>query len=545
MAEVSFQHAGVGALGTTAGGAGVVDGSQDRADAAVAAQRNPKPDVFGKVTSFERRGLFIAFAVVLLTWLIAIFVITFGSQIRSYARGERDLMGRWQYSPRYPVEPRVLAAMPHDDIHRNMLPRWVTAAAHFLDDPLAEREAFEELHAAIAADGNLSEVLEEQRAIITDARVLSEAERLHYLVWAWNRYIDRAGYPFLLEGNVGVARGRRSFFYITSYRTFSDIDLDVGGEACRVRLVGRIDPVNVRELHIGGTRHVEDGAVVVVDRLQEFALDAVWPALAGPARLQPGSIMAAYSEALSEEVGQGIGQDHLAVLRRTARWRARFVEIRSSMAEREGCSSFAIPYMPYDGHNAAAVRELMARTYISIWASCPQVKLEEMLALHKGSEELQEEEELSEALEALLAWLARVVATHEARHVADLNARGSLQVDCDECGPDGVTAEVSAYLASFAWSDGPITAYYQACRAVASERNPHAAAMEAIDQWLDNECYLGPPNDLPARARVAETEHLRRSQPVVLPAAFPAELPVSRTSGRRRIIVGQPEPAER
>lgn len=480
----------------------------------------------------------VATLVVVALWLGAVALITYHQRLASWWRGEIDLNGAWRFEPRHPVDEAALAALPHDEIHGELLPRWVTASSHFLDDPSYEVETYEALRRAVAPDPNLAYLLDEQRRIILDGRILAEAERLHYLVWAWNRYIDEAGLPYLLEGNVGVSRSRRAFFYLTSYRTCSDLSLMVGDQRCRVRLVNRVDRVNVRELHLGGINDPDDGAVVVIDRLQEFALNAVWPLLAGEDQFPPGTMMATYAGPVSREVEAGIGSERFAVLRRTARWRARFLEVIHAVAEREPCSGFAIIHTPYDGFERPGLDELVLRTALSLGAPCPQVKIEEIIILHKGTRELRREPGLREAIAALLAWLARVVATHEARHLADLDADGDLRVECDDCGPPGVSAEVSAYLASFAWSDGPATAYYQACRAVTSERNPHAAAMEAINRWLDVECFQGPPEGLPRRARELESRHFGRSQAISLPESFPGRLPVSRGAGRRHQVVG-------
>jgi len=401
---------------------------------------------------------------------------------------------------------------------------------------------YAELQAVVSEDRNLTGLLDQQRSIITEELVLAQAERLHYLVWAWNRYLEAHGQPFLVEGSVGIGWGRRPFFYVVTYQTVADLFVDVGEEPHRVRLVRRTDPVNVRELHVGGTGAPEEGAVVVTDRLQDFAFDAVWPLLAaGP--VGPASNMGPYADAVTEEVEAGIGAEHTAVLRRTAPHRAVLLEAAVAVAERQPCSEFAIVDTPFDGHGERAIDRIVANAYVSIGAFCPRVKVEEAVLVHKISHALRAEPGLRQALEALLAWLARTVAVHESRHLADLGDEGELRIACLECGSDHVSAEVSAYLASFAWGEGPATAYYQACRAVQSERNPHAAAMEVIDQWLDRECIEGPPEGLAARARELEESRLGRSDEITLPSDFPRRLALARAASRRSAIV-DPERAD-
>lgn len=103
--------------------------------------------------------------------------------------------------------------------------------------------------------------------------------------------------------------------------------------------------------------------------------------------------------------------------------------------------------------------------------------------LWKASDTLESREGLPDALEQLAAWVARSVAVHELRHVADDAEYGDDDPrPCGPCissDPPVVRSEAAAYVAELAWSEAPAAALYQIC--VATSQG-HGATRER-ERW--------------------------------------------------------------
>jgi len=140
-----------------------------------------------------------------------------------------------------------------------------------------------------------------------------------------------------------------------------------------------------------------------------------------------------------------------------------------------------------------------------------------------ASERLAHTPELAPAVEELTTWVARAVATHELRHVAD----GSVP-SCPGCPTSmqpGTRAELSAYLASMATPGVGYLSLMQACHVGAGVESPHRRALLYLErQILPDGCDGPPPSDLYARAAQLERRLFGPRAPVVLPANFPQRL---------------------
>lgn len=464
----------------------------------------------------------------MVTFAVAItFVKTYGERVSWFSRGECTVDGRWLYPPRAEADALRLTALDLEAVHRDLLPQWVVTTSRSGAESIEEREAFEALRGSVEPDPNLTAILDEMREIVLMDEVAARAERLRYLTWAWSSYLDAAQLPFWVQGGVGVHPHYGGFFYIVAYQTVADFTVDIAGTPQRVRVVSRLDRLNLRERQLGSVTQLEDGAVVIADRLQDFAIDSIWPLMDGAIQESPDSFDAAFAVDVSREVGAGLDPEDLAVLVRSATARERLTEVVDTVAGRQSCSGFALINTPVEGYSEERLFRYALLALLSENTWCPRLKVEEAEELIKYSRVLRSEHGLQDAVESLIAWFARTVTVHEGRHLADETSGGAPEVDCEGCGPPGVSAEVSAYVASFAWGPAPATAYYQACRAVRHNANPHAAAMEAIQQGLGHVCENGPPTALRDRARALERRLLGRSDPIILPDDFPIRVAVS------------------
>ena len=151
--------------------------------------------------------------------------------------------------------------------------------------------------------------------------------------------------------------------------------------------------------------------------------------------------------------------------------------------------------------------------------------------MRTSTEALAAEADLRPAVEALLAWAARAIVVHEARHEADAVELGNREdrLDCSICGERdsaAVRAEVSTYVASFAWSDAPVMALFQACDAVATSGGAHRRAMEIVLDSAEASCRAHAIDDLAATMKELEQWAFDRSEAITSPAGYPTSLPL-------------------
>ncbi len=437
-------------------------------------------------------------------------------------KGESNLWGERAFEARHQG---ALANVDVELVHRERLPGWVIAAAN--RDRRGGEEA-EEMHwqafeAAILPDKNLVELAREMRQIVRDEDVVERVERLSYLTWAWTRYLDENGSRYVVQSNVAVTSSSR-FFYVKVYERLDDVEIEVGEHTYRTRVVRRVDRTNVREQYLGATSKGADGAIVVVDRVLAFAMDRIWPAL-DPAlddQLEPTT--RAWAPAIRDEAKSHLGEEVFENLLESAGARLKIVQTIESIYRRHECgSSFVIAEVPFDGLSERDLETVERFASRAGSHPCPEVKPEEAAALREATETLRQADELEADVQSLVFWLSRAVAVHEARHVADDKLENGLEdpLDCSVCPdemPAVVRAELSSYLASFAWAKSPQTAFFQACDATRSGYGAHAMAMSKIIEGLESDCARGPVDDLRERAKKLEHEWLGRSDAIVVPA---------------------------
>lgn len=433
-----------------------------------------------------------------------------------------------KFHPRHPV---ALASVDLDAVHVEHWTQWVVAAARATpgvpDDGL--ELARTNMRAAIAGDRNLVELFDELDDLVTtkNLRLERNRDRARWLAYAWNDYLDGAGAPYFVHTNVLLQD--RPLFYAHTYRVLTDASGSVGDDELRVRAIGRLDRIGLRELYLGYVTSDTDGALLLVDRLAEHVLDQLWPMLAGAEHVPLD--YRRYAEAVLAEATAELPPEVIAELVATAPARAGAVAAMDAMVERMECSRLVLTKLPFRGYDQDTLFTLadMVET-----GSCAAVRLTEFQALERASKELGTRPELEGALEQLVAWAARTIAVHELRHAADDLVRDDDDPPrectiCDGTDPENVRAEVSGYLAQLAWSTAPATALHQICRSTsddADEVTVHGRARAIVLGGLKWSCRDGAPEDLTERARALELAALGRSEPIVLGAEFPTRMAV-------------------
>ncbi len=456
--------------------------------------------------------------------------------VRSWLQGEIDWRGQRIYEPRFP---EAVEQVDLRRVHTELLPRWMIARSRRTrgQDAEAERQAWQQLHTALTPDQNLADLAEQWRALSNPEALAQDPRRALYLAWAWSRYLDEHEAPFLVHGTV---RGT-SFGPILSaviYRVYADAPVRLGAGRYRVRLVSRMDRTNLREQYLGAAGH--DDAVLVIDRLREFAMADVWPLLDPWLELRPAG-RRNHARPIRAEARAQLSPDALARLAASAgaRW-----QITRTLQQIDGrrfsCNSgFHINEVPWDGFGPERIERLRAIAERHADRSCPGITEHEVQTLAQATEDLDADPALEAALEELIAWTAQHVAIHEARHLADAELVQGFDeplwcASCAEGMGISARAELSGYLASLAWSPSPALALYQACRSLASEHRvhgsghgqPHRNALELLQRRIGPVCLDGPPPNLRRLARHLEVEMLGRSEPMALPEGFVTTLPV-------------------
>ncbi|HEV8321140.1 MAG TPA: hypothetical protein VG389_05955 [Myxococcota bacterium] len=462
-----------------------------------------------------------------------------GKALAAWLRGEADLTGRPRFEPPHPTDPAALAEIDLGRVHADLLPGWVEAVAA-ADSPASrarEARAFEALLDEAGVDPNLAALLRELRARVTSSPV-ANWDRIAWLMWAWNDYLDRHALPWRIEGGVRP-EGSRGVFYAKTYRAMDEVKVAVGGGAYRTRFVERTDWTNVVEAYLGESSRDEGGALVVVDRVRDFAVERVWPLLDPNDDPYRAPVDRAFAAAVRAEAEAALPEASLAVLRETApaHWTVR--EAIAAIHMRHECGSdLVVEVVPWKGLPAEG-RALLRRTAVRDarrGGACPDVTPDEARALSTASEELERARGLEAALGGLVAWLARGVAVHETRHAADERAAAASLWDgalggggpaCSGCDAalDGATrGELSAYLASFATVGTGYASLFQACEMEGTD-GPHGLALAAVEaRLLPGGCAGAPPADLYAQAGVLDEALFARAAPVSFPAGYPAVL---------------------
>lgn len=408
---------------------------------------------------------------------------------------------------------------PIERVHVELLPTWVLSTSQGAP---AEDEAFEELREALD-DGGAAALLPLAEGLRSEYRRGRGHDSIIEFVKEWNAALDTKGIPFVVRGGaLKTQRGMQSF--VTTARTLEDFNLAVGGQKARLRVVERVDSTNVRESVLGETVEGVDGALLLSDRVLEFAVDGVWPVLGTGSPKSP--LMTAFAADVREEVEHGVSPEALAVLRKTADMRLRAVEATADIQSRASCSGFVFTKLAWAGPRKRDLATL--ERSISQTAECPGVYEVEYTAIRDFERMARSTEGLDAALEELIAWAMRSIAMHEARHVIDAEQMGGLlePVPCSAC--DGLSVrevvELSAYTAEFAWTDTPATATYQACMAIGSRGGSHRGAIIHLFEQIDADCVLGLPDQSTIRAFAKQA--FDRDAPIELPEAFPSRVPL-------------------
>lgn len=439
---------------------------------------------------------------------------------------------------RYPVDRAALGRIDHARVHAKLFPRWLVAVAHAEDRAghAAGAAASQALQDAVKADRNLLDLLQRIRDAVLDDP-WKHGRRLLALVAAWNDYLTLHGVPYEIQASVREGSGS-SWLSGRFYHVLAALAVAVGPVVAPLRLIRRVDSLNLEELFLGHTTEKNPVARVVVDRTWDHAVDSVWPLLRppgepGPDPLDPG--LQGFAPGVRAAVAAALPAAAMTTLERWAAARAGLVRVRRAIEARRRCGNlYAFSFMPRMGLDATSLHRVRQRAEASREDICPEVTPDEAADLSRASAALgPADAALRAPLEALAAWTARSTAIHELRHAVDLRAEQLGQpLRCLGCGDlgGGDRHELSAYLAAFADPDTGVIAVQQAC-AVLESHEPDERPGElayALGRLLPGGCRGAVPTDVTTRARRLEIERFGARPSIRLPDAFPRALPLGR-----------------
>jgi hypothetical protein len=342
-------------------------------------------------------------------------------------------------------------------VHAELWPAWVVARS-----PEDKRAAADALAQALAADPGLSAIA---------AALTSDPDGVAAQVDLWNAALEARHADWALGVTLSGAVG------VKSYRVLARPVARIGGREVPVRVALRVDRLNIVEGWLGLAEDVGQ-PIVVADRVADFAFDVLWPDL-DPGATDP------LAPAVRSAAEQALGATVLAPLVATAPARGAMVRARQAVEERRArCGSDFVLRFGWSGPDRLGDLYRWAEAERS--EDCPGLAPAEADALARGSLRIRRDPDLTDALEALVAWAARGVVVHEGRHGLDHEDWGVGTPPPSELVPlDGrARTEASAYVSALASSEG-LVAWVQGCDVVRSGDGGSArVALQTIAQEL-------------------------------------------------------------
>ena len=499
-------------------------------------QPRPDPEFEAVERAFRanlrRRSRIVTATVVLLA--LAVIGLTHGERIRRSAR--RAWFGWQAWSSDAP-----LAGVDLDRLHGELLTNWVIARN---EDEVSATQAAEAVAEALAPSPALSALFQTLHSLARpDPGLLRRNEELLDAVAAWNRLLATGDAPWWLEGNMLVGPGTAQF-YLKTYRIRGTAVLRVGAERVVTRLLSRADQLNVIELALGHASPDRDQAALLMHRVRDHAMDVLWPALATTATTattagpSPGRVATREDRSLSgrvrAEVRGALTANEWQALNGTAAARGVLVTLRDRVAQRRRCGARLVLHMKkVHGPGRDTLRWLRGVAAEEAQFECAAITQSEVAQLATASRTLRGAGGLQAAVDRLVMWLARDVAVHEARHVADQRLHRGLErkLPCQGCPPRWsvrTQAEFSAWLAELAWGPAPFTTLLHACSL--RQRTATGRALQLLLRRIGEAPCSQPPVDVQRRARLLELKILGREERI----RFVSHLPDRMTRLERR-----------
>jgi hypothetical protein len=421
-----------------------------------------------------------------------------------------------------PVDPEALARIDLRLVHEELVPDWVVARGGM------KGLHFDRLRREAGQDPALRVLLDRMEVLFSSDPVANAPELLA-LIRAWNEVLSRGNQPWRLAGEVRIGQDGGELLLKTYRVVYDGGQVRVGDRSFRAEVRRRVDKTSLVDGWLGHMHDHEDGVVVLLDRVTNFALDQVWPMLDDQLDPELDPLSRAFAPAIRRELAAALAENQLAALVETGADRYWMVRAAEAITQRRQCgSAFFVARIPWNGMAPRDIAVLQQHVAPGD-PGCPEVTEPESLVFAVRSAHTRAFPDVRDALEALVGVVAHAVVVHEARHAYDDEVLAGQRIPCLGCPPD--TSHVSAlegaaYLASFADAHTGALSMYQAC-ALDPVQVPDRASMIAYlsERLTPNGCADGPPADLAAASARLATEVFGGTVPIDV-VDFPASLPV-------------------
>lgn len=363
----------------------------------------------------------------------------------------------------------------------------------------------------------LEELLDVRREMPIDQALIREAQVVDEI----NARLEQLDRPWVLRLPIDP-RMRASSNFALSYFVVDELELTIDGVATTVRLATRVDGLNIVDAMLGHADDTRRDAFLIIDRSADAAADRLWPLMDPALDAERTGADAAIASFVRDEARRHAAPGALDALERTAADRSAMVGVRDAIDRRAACGArIALAALPLRGFDRDDLEDWRRLASPGGGRDCPDITFEELRILDEASTRLRSTPGLRAGVRSLTALVARSIAVHEAQHVRDF----STPPVCNDC-PAGLgdagESELSAYLASWAWSDAPYTELLLDCDLLrgrdSATRRAVATALDAIDF---GGCEGAPPADLNAAAIEARARLFGESSPIALPDDFP------------------------
>lgn len=433
------------------------------------------------------------------------------------------------FRPVQPLDRDILSSIDMAKVHGQLLPAWFISlqhSPHSIGRTEAEA-AFRALRDEVGKDPNLGLLLGQLHESLMNGTYDFRGE-VRALFKGWNEYLAQGGVPFRMEYRIDRTPHGPAI-RVRCYRVVADVPVLDQHSTLHVLLLARQDRTNLIEGFLGQTSPDRGTALVMTDRIAEYAIDQLWPLFAP----HDESSELALVTMVRKEARLALGESATGVLARSFAVHHALRAELSSLANRRGCGSgVLIERVPWDGLSERTLAMVNGVARKNDSRHCTRVTQRDADRVSSVSQQLREHAELESALATLGGWVARAVVAHESRHLADdestQEAGGTnLCHGCPASFDDKTRAEVAAYLASFATAGVGYVALFQACGNDPERRGAHSVALDLLLPRLLAAGCTGPiPEDLRARAAALRAELIGRSDTVEVPKGLPASIPV-------------------
>jgi hypothetical protein len=276
------------------------------------------------------------------------------------------------FRPVFPSDPNILSSIDMAKVHGRLLPAWVMSLQHS-PHSLGHRDAenaFGVLRDEAGKDRNLGLLLDQLHEKLMDGTYDFHCE-IQALLRGWNEYLARGGVPFRLEHHIEkTVRGPE--LRLRCYRVIADVLIPPVYSQQHVLLLARQDQTNLVEAFLGQTSTDQGTALVMTDRIAEYAIERLWSLFGASATTSESELFAK----VRKEARVALEESVVGLLARTFSVHRALETELAALAQRRGFGAgVLIERVPWDGLSERALAMVNRVAQKNERRRCPRVTL--------------------------------------------------------------------------------------------------------------------------------------------------------------------------